>query len=106
MILSKKYLAFFLNEFFDEHQHKLLDHISGGSYRYCYMTDRNGCFEFREIYHKFIDNYNCPLSIEYNYSKIFQMKYLIDAMENIFKLSFLKNCKNNKIKKIKNIFLY
>ncbi len=85
IILSKKYLAFFLNEYFDEYQSKCLEQLSGGTYRYCYLTDRNGCFELREMHHKFIDNYNCPLSIEYNFSQAFQMKYLIDIVQNIFK---------------------
>jgi len=92
MILSKKYLGFFINEFFDDQQHKYLELLSGGSYRYCYMTDRLGSFELREIYHKFIDDLNCPFSIEYNYSKNFQMKFLTDVLLNVFKLSFLKDC--------------
>jgi hypothetical protein len=93
LILSKKYAAFLPQEFFDDNQIGFLEQIGlgGFNYSYSYLTDWNQFF-LREIYQRFIDHNNCPLSIENSFSKSFQIKYLTDIIQNIFKLSVLKNC--------------
>ena len=94
LILSKKYFGFFTNNYFDEMQIKFLENFTKSIiYRFFYLSINNKHFEILESRQNFIDENNCPYSVEHNFSNTHQINELIDPIKNIYKLSILKECK-------------
>lgn len=82
-----KFFAFYNVPMFDEN----LKH-TGGKYFYTYLVN-NDLIDVMETQAKAQDENNAPLSLEYDFSSNFQLKYLSSFIENVFKLVILRRSK-------------
>ena len=87
IIQSMKYISFFNNKHFDE---KSLSRLGRFSSNYIFHTSdtikRIDCFDIKD---KYLDENSSPYSLEYEYSKKFQIEYMTELIHNIYKIIFL-----------------
>lgn len=90
LIHSMKYQIFFNNVAFDENQKNILN---VRKYNIYYLL--GNCLKLKEcndFIYEFVDEFNAPHSLEYEYSKKYQMYYLTELIETVYKLSLVKKC--------------
>lgn len=89
IVQSMKYQAFFTNAAFNEQQVRTLEQ---GKMTFTYLLSYNRPQDCSDFYFKFIDDNNVPFSLEYDFSKKFQIQSIIELIENVYKLVVLKKC--------------
>lgn len=92
LIHSMKYQCYFNNINFDERQLKQLE-SNNTKYSFNYLLNYNKIIETNDYEKKFVDENNAPLSLEYEHSKKFQLFYISEFIENVYKLCLLENGK-------------